>query len=138
MPYHAVEDDDIFGRAPQHITHARIDESVEVIEDDAFLACENLVHVETHNRIRKIGEYAFDHCRRSLSRIDIKSVVEIGRGGFSGCENLQFVEFGDKLESIGYAAFSRDAPQAPICRHCWKICIQCLPTSDRCEILRET
>ena len=113
MSDHAIEDDgdvDIFvytgGRAPEHITHARIDECVEEIEDDAFEVCENLVHVETHNRIRKIGEYAFNGCK-SLPRIDIKSVVEIDTGGFNGCEKLRFIEFGDKLESIGHCAFCR-------------------------------
>ena len=108
MADHAVEDDDIFvyrgARAPQHITHARIDESVEEIEEGAFCGCTNLVYVKTHNRIRKIGHRAFFHCK-SLPRIDIKSVVEIGQRGFSRCEKLQFVEFGDKLESIGTYAF---------------------------------
>ena len=113
MADHAVEDDgnvDIFlyrgVRAPQHITHARIDESVEIIEDDAFEVCENLVYVETHNRIRKIGKYAFNLCK-SLPRIDLTSVVEIDIGGFNGCKSLRFVEFGDKLESIGKCAFCR-------------------------------
>ena len=91
-------------QAPQHITHARIDESVEEIEDDAFLDCTKLVHVETHNRIRKIGECAFNGCK-SLPRIDLKSVVEICDCGFYQCYKLQFVEFGDKLESIGSGAF---------------------------------
>lgn len=113
MADHAAEDNDagnvdIYvyrgGRAPQHITHARIDESVEVIEEGAFCGCDNLVYVETHNRIRKIELRAFSFCR-SLPRIDIKSVVEICRNGFSRCEKLQFVEFGDKLESIRTYAF---------------------------------
>ena len=91
-------------RAPQHITRARIDESVEEIEGRAFFECENLVHVETHNRIRKIGEFAFFGCK-SLPRIAIKSVVEICGAGFYECKKLQFVEFGDKLETIGNRAF---------------------------------
>ena len=63
------------------------------------------MYVETHNRIRKIGGYAFFICK-SLPRIDIKSVVEICDCAFYGCESLQFVEFCDKLESIRYRAFS--------------------------------
>ena len=74
-------DGDIFiyrgGRAPQHITHARIDKSVGEIEDDAFRFCENLLMVETHDGIRKVGKYAFRECI-SLRRINLKSVVEIG------------------------------------------------------------
>ena len=77
---------------------------LEEIEDWAFHGFANLVHVQTHNRIRKIGKWAFYGCT-SLPRIDIKSVVEIDDHGFYGCEKLQFVEFGDKLESIGPVAF---------------------------------
>ena len=51
MADHAVEDNyfdgDIFvyrgGRAPRHVTHVLIDESVEVIEVDAFGDCLHLV-----------------------------------------------------------------------------------------------
>eukprot|EP00984_Skeletonema_dohrnii_P014904 scaffold6369_cov77-Skeletonema_dohrnii-CCMP3373.AAC.1 len=46
-------------RAPRNVTHVRIDKSVEVIEDDAFDDCEDLVQVETHNGIRKVGSDAF-------------------------------------------------------------------------------
>ena len=61
---HAVDDEDfdgdIFiyrgGRAPLHVTHVRIDKSIDEVEDNAFKHCENLVYVETHDGIRKIGE----------------------------------------------------------------------------------
>ena len=66
------------------------------------------MHVETHNRIRRIGRYAFNLCKL-LQRIDIKSVVEIDKHGFYGCEKLHFVEFGDKLEAIGTYAFYKCA-----------------------------
>ena len=112
MADHAVEDDfdgDIFiyrgGRAPLHITHARIDKSLDEIENYAFNECENLVQVDTHDGIRRVGKYAFRFC--SLRRINLKSAVEIGEGAFWKCENLESVEFGDTLETIGYAAFNR-------------------------------
>eukprot|EP00985_Skeletonema_marinoi_P007418 scaffold3259_cov71-Skeletonema_marinoi.AAC.2 len=92
------------GRAPRNVTHVRIDKSVEVIEEDAFYRCEDLVHVETHDRIRKVGRSAFYGCT-SLRSIDLRSVVEIGDGAFKGCESLVDVKFGDKLETIGICAF---------------------------------
>ena len=111
MADHAVDnefDGDIFiyrgGRAPQHITHARIDESVDEIGDDAFRFCENLLTVDTHDGIRKVGMRAFRDCT-SLRRINLKSVVDIGYESFYGCESLQYVEFGDRLETIGSNAF---------------------------------
>ena len=107
---HADEDydGDIYiyrgGRAPQHVTHARIDKSVDEVEDDAFWNCRHLVQVDTHDGLRKIGKNAFRFCE-SLRRINLKSAVEIDEYAFHGCENLESVEFGDRLETIGESAF---------------------------------
>eukprot|EP00984_Skeletonema_dohrnii_P019148 scaffold9088_cov117-Skeletonema_dohrnii-CCMP3373.AAC.9 len=92
------------GRAPLHVTHVRIDKSVEVIEDLAFEDCEDLMHVETHDGIRKVGKRAFSECE-SLKSIDLRSVVEIGGDAFEACEFLTDVKFGNKLETIGKWAF---------------------------------
>ena len=112
MADHVVDDDfdgDIYiyrgGRPPQHITHARIDKSINEIEDEAFKDCHNLLHVDTHDGIRKIGKNAFIRCT-SLQRINLRSAVEIDDGAFFGCESLADVEFGDRLETIGNRAFN--------------------------------
>eukprot|EP00984_Skeletonema_dohrnii_P007144 scaffold2577_cov104-Skeletonema_dohrnii-CCMP3373.AAC.6 len=94
------------GRAPQHVTHVRIDKSVEAIEENAFDGCEHLVQVVTHDEIRRVGKWAFRNCK-SLRRINLKSVVEIGVMAFVVCGNLESVEFGDKLEIIESYAFNR-------------------------------
>ena len=115
MADHAVDDDfdgDIFiyrgGRAPQHITHALIDTSVDEIEDMAFHNCRQLLRVDTHDGLRKIGKKAFCRCV-SLRRINLKSVVEIDQRAFFYCRNLEMIEFGDRLETIGESAFSKCA-----------------------------
>eukprot|EP00577_Skeletonema_sp_RCC1716_P019099 CAMPEP_0113387774 /NCGR_PEP_ID=MMETSP0013_2-20120614/8727_1 /TAXON_ID=2843 ORGANISM="Skeletonema costatum, Strain 1716" /NCGR_SAMPLE_ID=MMETSP0013_2 /ASSEMBLY_ACC=CAM_ASM_000158 /LENGTH=324 /DNA_ID=CAMNT_0000270715 /DNA_START=178 /DNA_END=1152 /DNA_ORIENTATION=+ /assembly_acc=CAM_ASM_000158 len=112
MADHADEEDDgvnVFvyrgGRAPLHVTHVRIDRSVDVIENNAFSECEHLLQVETHDGIRRVGSYAFRNCE-SLRRINLKSVVEIGEYAFCECVNLESVEFGDKLEIIESDAFA--------------------------------
>ena len=111
MADHAIDDfdGDIFiyrgGRAPQHITHARIDKSINEIENDAFKYCERLLTVVTHDGIRKVGKEAFCGCR-SLRRINLKSAVEIEEDAFFGCENLKSVKIGDKLEIIGRNVFN--------------------------------
>eukprot|EP00985_Skeletonema_marinoi_P015849 scaffold8298_cov90-Skeletonema_marinoi.AAC.3 len=92
------------GRAPRNVTHVRIDKSVEVIEDSAFYRCEDLVQVDTHDGIRKVGRNAFFGCK-SLRSIDLRSAVEIGMQAFRGCWNLTDVKFGNKLETIGKWAF---------------------------------
>ncbi|KAK1738540.1 leucine-rich repeat domain-containing protein [Skeletonema marinoi] len=113
MADHADEEDEgvnVFvymgGRAPQHVTHVRIDESVEAIEENAFNGCEHLVQVETHDGIRSVGFRAFYNCRL-LRRINLRSAVEIDVWAFNQCEHLESVEFGDKLETIGASAFYR-------------------------------
>ena len=100
--YYCFEDDgDIFiyrgGRAPRHVTHVRIDKSVLEIDDLAFWNCGYLVQVDTHDGLRKVGEYN--------ERLNLRSVVEIGNGAFHNCENLESEELGDKLETIGTGAF---------------------------------
>ena len=104
MADHAEDnDEDIFiyrgGRAPLHVTHARIDESIDEIEENAFADCENLVQVDIHDGLRKVGKCAFWKCT-SLQRINLKSIVEIGHNAFAGCENMTDVELGDRLVII--------------------------------------
>mmetsp|Transcript_14284 Transcript_14284/g.22051 ORF Transcript_14284/g.22051 Transcript_14284/m.22051 type:complete len:331 (-) Transcript_14284:114-1106(-) len=105
-----ADENDIFvyrgGRAPLHVTHVRIDKSVDVIEDQAFLNCENLVKVETHNGIRKVERRAFENCY-SLRWLNFESAVEIGGFAFSNCNYLASVEFGDNLETVEHYAFER-------------------------------
>jgi len=112
MADHADEEDDgvnVFvymgGRAPLHVTHVRIDESVDVIEENAFSECEHLVQVETHDGIRRIGGRAFNNCE-SLRWINLKHVAEIGEYAFCECVNLECAEFGDKLEISENDAFA--------------------------------
>ena len=71
---------------------------------NAFDSCENLLTVDTHNGLRKIGAYAFRWCG-SLRRINLKYAVEINEEAFYGSSNLESVEFGDRLETIGNSAF---------------------------------
>ena len=100
--------DDIFvyrgGRAPQHITHTRIDKSIDEIDDYAFWNCKQLLQVDTHDGIRKVGIKAFQECK-SLRRMNLKSAVEIEEYAFYKCGNLVDVEFGDRLETIRRYAF---------------------------------
>ena len=90
-------------RAPQHITHALIDESVDEVEEEAFEFCYHLLTVDTHDGLRKIGAYAFQDCE-SLRRIILKYVVEIDEHAFGGCELLESIKC-DRLERIGDDAF---------------------------------
>ena len=92
-------------RALRRFTHARIDKSIDEIEDHAFHGFGRLLTVDIHDSIRRIGKGAFLGCK-SLPRINLKSAIEIDELAFNQCENLADVEFGDRLETIGGGAFN--------------------------------
>ncbi len=119
MADHAADDgeNNIFvytgGQVPQHlkniITHARIDESITEVDDEAFLHCLILQSVDCHAGVEKIGKAAFKYCSR-LRRIKLPGVKKIGLMAFWNCSHLEKVEFvGKKLRSIGAFAFYRCA-----------------------------
>jgi hypothetical protein len=105
----AAEADIIFvykgGRAPEHVTHVRIDKSSDAIDDEAFEYCISLDSIETHDGLRRIGKYSFHRCH-SLKGIKMPGVKEIDEGAFWGCSRLSEVEFGAHLQRIGEGAFS--------------------------------
>eukprot|EP00986_Skeletonema_menzelii_P010706 scaffold5341_cov96-Skeletonema_menzelii.AAC.1 len=104
------------GRAPLHVTHIRIDKSVDEIEDVAFNSCEKLLQVETHDGIRKVGSMAFWGCRSlrletigneafigctSLTHLKLPSIINIKlHAFFDGCKALIDIELSERLESI--------------------------------------
>ena len=101
MADHQAEEGDVYvytgGQAPDHITHAIIDKSVNEIDDEAFFGNTNLRSVKTHDGLERIGGWAFDGCT-SLTDIDLRSVKIIGFAAFRGsglteadCDNLEVV-----------------------------------------------
>jgi hypothetical protein len=92
------------GLAPDHITHAIIDKSVNEIDDDAFSFNSNLRSVKTHDGLKRIGQSAFEGCE-SLTDIDLRSVKILGFAAFkeSGLTEADC----DKLEIVGTMAFQQ-------------------------------
>lgn len=102
-------DDTVFlytgGRAPQHITRARVDKSVKIIDVEAFSSNPHLISIELHNGVQLIRIMAFCNCT-SLRRISLLGVRDIEMGAFYNCISLTDVEFGDELETIGDDTFA--------------------------------
>ena len=112
MADHANDDgdrEDIFiytgGRAPLHVTRVRIDESVTEIDNDAFWNNRNLLEVEMHEEVSKVGRRAFGGCT-SLRGIKLLGVEIIKESAFAGCTALE-LQFGCKLETIEKYAFHK-------------------------------
>ena len=96
------------GSVPLHVTHLRIDKSIEDLADEIFSESSNIREVEMHDRVYRIGKLAFYNCR-CLERISGATGVRvIDEGAFYRCTRLNDLEFGSKkLECIGLGAFSR-------------------------------
>jgi len=86
------------GQAPDNITHAIIDKSVKVIDEEAFENNKNLLSVDTHDGIDSISRAAFGGCV-SLAHLDIRSVRILHSYAFADsgltevdCDNLEIIE----------------------------------------------
>lgn len=93
------------GRAPQHITRARIDKSVKVIDGEAFSNNPHLISVEIHDGVERVMIMAFCNCT-SLRSVKLLGVKVIEEGAFYNCISLTDVKLGVKLETIGDDTFA--------------------------------
>ena len=101
------------------LTEVTIPDSVTIIEDQAFMACEKLTKVTISNGLTEIGASAFEGCC-SLEKITIpQSVTRIGKQAFLGCMELSDVVIPEGVTSIGECAFG--------C--CWNLTEVTIPAS---------
>ena len=69
------------------ITSVIIPDGVKKIGENAFNACENLVHVELPRTIEEIGKSAFSGCE-SLAQINIPENAQLGKSVFTDCTSM--------------------------------------------------
>lgn len=90
---------------PRDIRSARVDGSVRVLPDGAFIHCNMLQGVVFEEGVQTIGEDAFSGCR-ALMFACFPSTLEVIMGGaFSGCKVLDSVCLPLSLKYIGSLAF---------------------------------
>lgn len=89
--------------AGQNVISVVIPDSIESIEDGAFVVCQNLNNVTIGNGVTSIGSYAFLQCSSLSSIIIGNSVKSIGDAAFNGCTGLALVSI--DVENIGTQAF---------------------------------
>ena len=105
------DDDDIFvymggdQRVPSHVRRARIHKSVKIVRARAFFNRWRLISVEFHDGVEIIEEDAFYACELFKGPIKLLGVRIIKMRAFQDCSELTNVEFGDKLEIIEEGAF---------------------------------
>ena len=80
-----------FGGDPL-LAEVTIPESVETIEDFAFLACASLKEVSFGPALKKIGTSAFQMCA-ALGSVTLPNAAEIGENAFTDCSpDLEIVK----------------------------------------------
>ncbi|KAK1737879.1 leucine-rich repeat domain-containing protein [Skeletonema marinoi] len=89
---------------PLNVVRVVIDRSVKIIPARAFEKRRVLVSVKFHDGVEVIEKYAFRGCK-SLRRLKLIGVREVGFLAFCVCSALTEVEFSDKLETIRRKAF---------------------------------
>lgn len=88
------------------ITNIIVDDTVDIIDEDAFSYMRNLTNIQLPINLNVIDDSAFESCR-SLKSIDIPSnVAIIGRDCFSDCSSLKNVDMSFGLSKIYSAAFA--------------------------------
>ena len=74
------------------LAEVTIPETVETVDDFAFLACASLKEVTFGPALKKIGTSAFQMCA-TLSRVTLLESAEIGENAFTDCSpDLEIVK----------------------------------------------
>ena len=66
-------------------------DSVETIQDNAFMGCKSLKEVTMPDRLTEIKASTFYGCS-SLEKIELANVKKIGKDAFKGCNSLTPVD----------------------------------------------
>lgn len=96
--------------ARTHLKTVVIPDSVNLIDDFAFLHCEQLKSVDIGKSVTKIGDEAF--FQTDLEHLIIPdSVTSIGDATFTNNFNMKSIKLGDSVAYIGPTAFYQSAPE---------------------------
>ena len=78
---------------------------VETIQDLAFCACGNLIHIDIPQNVKEIGASAFSNCKK-LQSVKIKEgLTSIGGSAFQNCGSLKSIKLPSTIQNIGIWAF---------------------------------
>lgn len=88
------------------LTHIEIPDTVEYINDCAFLGCSGIQEITIPDSVKKLGSSAFSGCS-ALKQVNIGSGLRyIGSSCFSECDSLEELVIPGNVWEIDYRAFS--------------------------------
>jgi len=85
----------------------QMEDSVEIIEDQAFFGCEKLSSINLSSKLEVIGAEAFRDCSSLENIILPASLKLIGEGAFKECSTLKSISIPSMVNEVGLGAFSR-------------------------------
>ncbi len=77
--------------APSNTTQVIIHPSIQTIQSDAFIGCENMRRCIMHNNVVNIGKHAFSGCEALDALFLPSSVKTIGDRAFDDCPNIRIL-----------------------------------------------
>jgi len=87
------------------LTSMKLSKNLKKIGDWAFNGCKKKESCLIHDNVEEIGKYAFSNCHAlTLMRLS-KNLKKIGQYAFRGCENMESCLMHDNVEEIGKNSF---------------------------------
>lgn len=90
----------------QTITGVILNDSITIIEDNAFIKCLSLSNIYLGKNLEKIGEKAFFNCKSLTNIVLPDSLNELGEQAFGFCFNLESIHIGSNIKKLPTGVFS--------------------------------
>lgn len=94
-----------FGYCRDVVNVSFADNGVEIIEQEAFEGCDDLITLNLGNSLQSIGYSAFGFCDKLQNFIFPDTIREIGVLAFNACRGLTYLEIPNSIEIISQSAF---------------------------------
>ncbi len=88
------------------LKNVTLPQTLEVIEDEAFRACSNIVSMDVPERTTHVGSSAFRDCVKLKDLTIRNALIKIGERAFENCANLVNISLPDGLTEIYGSLFN--------------------------------
>ena len=82
-----------------------LNNSLTEIGANAFMGCSGLITVKIPDRVKSIGDFAFENCENLESCVLPQNLEQVNRNLFACCKSLRTIDLPQKVSYIGEYAF---------------------------------